>query len=88
MYYTVHTGLNDAWGDGELIHLYGEKFLQEHINGLQFNISPRSFFQTNSYGAEKLYEKVIEYVEFCEPVNIFDLYCGTGTIGQILAKNF
>ena len=78
--------------------LYGRDYLYEEILGLKFKISSFSFFQTNSLGAEVLYEKAREYVLMEQESNeglssneekvdniIFDLYSGTGTISQILA---
>ena len=67
--------------------LWGEDYIEEEILGLTFKITPFSFFQTNSRGAELLYGKVREYLKESiegEPV-IYDLYSGTGTIGQIVA---
>ncbi|WP_250228552.1 23S rRNA (uracil(1939)-C(5))-methyltransferase RlmD [Anaeropeptidivorans aminofermentans] len=64
--------------------IYGRDYFYEKINGLIFKISPFSFFQTNSQGAERLYETVREFAGEDNSV-IFDLYCGTGTIGQILS---
>lgn len=65
--------------------LYGKDFFYEELLGLRFKISPFSFFQTNSLGAEVLYEKVRSYVGETKDKTIFDLYSGTGTIAQILA---
>jgi 23S rRNA (uracil-5-)-methyltransferase RumA len=65
--------------------LYGQDFFYEELLGLRFKISPFSFFQTNSLGAEVLYEKAREYVGATDGKVIFDLYSGTGTIAQILA---
>lgn len=65
--------------------LYGRDYFLEEILGLKFEITPFSFFQTNSYGAETLYEKVREYVGDTKGKVVFDLYSGTGTIAQILA---
>lgn len=65
--------------------LYGQDFFFEEILGLKFRITPFSFFQTNSLGAEVLYEKAREYVGATDGRVIFDLYSGTGTIAQILA---
>lgn len=64
--------------------IYGRDYFYETINGLRFKISPFSFFQTNSQGAERLYETVREFAGEDNSV-IFDLYCGTGTIGQVLS---
>ena len=68
--------------------LCGEAVVVEKMLGLSFEISMESFFQTNPKCAEKLYTKAIDYV--CEHVSengvIMDLFCGTGTIGQLIAK--
>lgn len=65
--------------------LYGHDYFYEELLGLKFKISPFSFFQTNSLGAEVLYEKTREYVGATDGKVVFDLYSGTGTIAQILA---
>jgi len=65
--------------------LYGEDRLEEEILGLHFEISPFSFFQTNTAGAEVLYRRVREYAGSQHRREIFDLYSGTGTIAQILS---
>ena len=65
--------------------LYGQDHFQEQLLGLKFRISPFSFFQTNSLGAEVLYEKARSYVGETKDKVIYDLYSGTGTIAQMLA---
>lgn len=65
--------------------LYGQDYFYEELLGLKFKITPFSFFQTNSLGAEVLYEKAREYIGDTRDKVIFDLYSGTGTIAQILA---
>ena len=69
----------------ETVVLFGRDHFYEEILGLRFRISPFSFFQTNSLGAEKLYETVREYCGDVSGLRIFDLYSGTGTIAQMLA---
>jgi len=88
----IHT-VNDHTGDrvepygGNTTLMEGEYKLIEKINGLEFEISIQSFFQTNPKCAEKLYNKVVEYAEQDEQEGIImDLFCGTGTISQLLAK--
>lgn len=66
--------------------LYGREFFFEELLGLKFKITPFSFFQTNSLGAERLYSVVREYCGDIAGQKIFDLYSGTGTIAQILAS--
>lgn len=73
--------------DAKIIFKKGEEKLIEKINSLYFEISPTSFFQTNPLCAEKLYKKTIDYVDNDKYQNILDLYCGTGTISQIIAAN-
>ncbi len=65
--------------------LYGQDFFYEELLGLRFCITPFSFFQTNSLGAEVLYDIVRDYVGEAKDKVVFDLYSGTGTIAQVLA---
>lgn len=65
--------------------LYGQDFFYEELLGLRFRITPFSFFQTNSLGAEVLYETARSYIGDTKDKLIFDLYSGTGTIAQIMA---
>lgn len=65
--------------------LYGQDFFYEELLGLKFKISPFSFFQTNSPGAEVLYQTARDYIGDIEGKVVFDLYSGTGTIAQVLA---
>ena len=78
-------GLADMVRSDRTEVLYGSEYFYEEILGLKFKISTFSFFQTNSLGAEKLYEKAREYVGETKDKLIFDLYSGTGTIAQMLA---
>lgn len=65
--------------------LFGQAYFYEELLGLRFKITPFSFFQTNSLGAEVLYGMAREYIGETRDKVIFDLYSGTGTIAQILA---
>lgn len=68
--------------------LYGEDFFYEELLGLRFKISPFSFFQTNSLGAEVLYSTARDFINEQNSLDgktVFDLYSGTGTIAQMLA---
>lgn len=64
--------------------LYGKDDFTENLLGLTFKITPFSFFQTNSLGAEILYSKVRSLMENTDTV--YDLYCGTGTISQVVSS--
>ena len=92
----LHT-INDSVGDnaqsrfGDENILYGENKLTENLLGLAFEMHMQSFFQTNPKCAELLYKKAIDYCLENNPLDpekdvIMDLFCGTGTIGQIIAK--
>ena len=65
--------------------LYGQDYFYEELLGLRFKITPFSFFQTNSLGAEVLYDTVRRYIGETKDKVVFDLYSGTGTIAQLLA---
>ena len=77
--------LADVVQSDETEILYGQDYFYEELLGLRFKISPFSFFQTNSLGAEVLYSKVRDYIGDTAGQVVFDLYSGTGTIAQILA---
>lgn len=83
--HTVNDSLADVIRNDRTEILYGEDSFCEELLGLSFRITPFSFFQTNSLGAEVLYEKVREYVGSVRGKVVFDLYSGTGTIAQVLA---
>ncbi len=74
-----------AAGDSSRV-LFGTGCIEEKLANLRFRISAHSFFQTNSLGAEKLYDKVLELGGFDGSENVWDLYCGTGTIAIYLAS--
>ncbi|MBO4890868.1 MAG: 23S rRNA (uracil(1939)-C(5))-methyltransferase RlmD, partial [Lachnospiraceae bacterium] len=95
--HTVDDRLADIIADDHTEVLYGCDFFFEEVLGLRFKITPFSFFQTNTLSAEVLYSKVREYAELAcggeneagkdrtSPKVIYDLYSGTGTIGQIMS---
>ncbi|MFW5647606.1 MAG: 23S rRNA (uracil(1939)-C(5))-methyltransferase RlmD [Candidatus Alkaliphilus sp. MAG34] len=83
--HTTNDNLSDAVRTDKLETLYGRDYIVEEILGLKFNISPFSFFQTNTLGAEKLYSIVREFAGDVDDKIIFDLYSGIGTIAQIMA---
>lgn len=83
--HTITDTLADAIKPEKVTLLYGKEEISEKILGLQFNISPFSFFQTNTKGAEVLYKRALDLIEDMDNKTVFDLYCGTGTITQIMA---
>ena len=83
--HTINDGLADVVKADKLNLLHGREYIIEEILGLKFKISPFSFFQTNTFGAERLYSIVRDFVGNDKNNIVFDLYSGTGTIAQILS---
>jgi len=82
----INDSLSDVVKCDELRLLYGRDFLYDRLFALQFKISPFSFFQPNTKGAELIYTKVKEYLGDVKDKVIYDLFSGTGTISQVLAS--
>jgi len=74
-----------AFGEYETL-LYGNPYIREKLGSLTFEISANSFFQTNTMQGEVLYNEVEKLIEFTGNEIVYDLYCGTGTIGLFLAE--
>lgn len=81
-----HFGMNDKPDHPRIHTLVGEPYIREHLFDLTFEISPFSFFQTNTLGAEKLYAAIAEAADLSPRDTVLDAYCGMGTIGQYLAR--
>ena len=86
IYHTKNDGVSDVVQADELILVYGKEDIDEELLGLRFKIGPFSFFQTNSRAAERMYGRIQELLGEENLDVLFDLYSGTGTIAQILAK--
>ena len=82
---TYCDSLADAVVPDSLKTLYGRDYYMERLLGLNFKVSAFSFFQTNVEAAERLYTEALALVDSFEGKKAFDLYCGTGTISQVLA---
>lgn len=82
--WSVNAGLSDvAWGEERAV-LFGSGHIEDRLGDQSFRISPRTFFQTNTRGAERLYQIIKEGLpETCS--TLFDVYCGSGTIGLFCA---
>lgn len=81
----LNDSLSDVVQSDETRILRGRDYFYEKLLGLEFKITPFSFFQPNSGGAEVLYETVREYIGDIQDTTVFDLFSGTGTISQVLA---
>jgi 23S rRNA (uracil1939-C5)-methyltransferase len=79
--YTINPKVNDTIYDQEVICWYGKPYIEEKLEGFRFKISPKSFFQTNTYQAEALYRVTREFAGLTGSETLYDLYCGTGSIG-------
>ncbi|SAM76200.1 23S rRNA (uracil-5-)-methyltransferase [Enterococcus faecium] len=70
----------------ETIHLWGKEVINEKINEVSFELSPRAFFQLNPKQTKILYQEAIHALDLSTPKTVIDAYCGVGTIGLSLAK--
>jgi len=85
--YTINTKMNDTIYDLEVVNYSGKNYIEEKLEEFIFKISPKSFFQTNTYQAEELYRIVRDFAGCTGNEILYDLYCGTGSIGIFLSKN-
>ena len=86
LYYVINSKLNDSIGDQECILYKGEPTIRETMEDLTFRIGAKSFYQTNSGQAFKLYSVAREFSELTGKEIVYDLYTGTGTIAQFVSK--
>ncbi len=85
--YVINQKMNDAIGDLDVVNFSGEDAIYEEMEGLNFKIGPKSFYQTNSNQAYKLYSIVRQFADFKGYERVYDLYTGTGTIALFIARN-
>ncbi len=84
--YTINPKFNDSIYDLEPQIFYGRGYITERLGGFQFKIGPKSFFQTNTRQGEKLYNITKQFAELTGKETVYDLYCGTGSIGIFVSK--
>jgi len=84
--YVVNSKANDTIYDQEVILFKGKDHIFEDMEGLKFKINAKSFYQTNSYQAYELYKVTREFAGLNGNETVYDLYTGTGTIAQFIAK--
>jgi 23S rRNA (uracil1939-C5)-methyltransferase len=85
---SIYWAVNDSPGETTNVPselLWGEEAIEEELCGLRFRLRPNAFLQTNTLMAERLYELAAEYAALTGEETVWDLYCGTGTIGLSLA---
>ena len=84
--YVVNTKFNDTIGDLDIQVFFGADHIMEEMEGLQFKVGPKSFYQTNTEQAYELYKVARDFAELTGEELVFDLYTGTGTIANFVAK--
>ena len=84
--YTINKKWNDSLYDLQPIAYKGPGFITERLEDFEFRISPKSFFQTNSRQGERLYQVTRDFAQLTGSETVYDLYCGTGSIGIFLSR--
>lgn len=84
--YVINLKGNETFHDLELVTFSGKDYIEEEMEGLKFRISPKSFYQTNSEQAYELYKVAREFADLKGNEVVYDLYTGTGTIANFVAK--
>lgn len=84
--YAINPKGNDSIYDLDIELYSGQEFLMEEMEGLQFKIGPKSFYQTNAEQAYELYKVTRDFADLKGDELVYDLYTGTGTIAQFVAK--
>lgn len=91
--YVVNLKLNDSISDQEIISWNGPEYIEEEMEGLKFRVNAKSFYQTNSTQAYELYKTARRFAGLDKPFDkdkaplVYDLYTGTGTIANFVARN-
>lgn len=86
LYYVINRKLNDSISDQECLLYKGEDSIYEEMEGLRFKIGPKSFYQTNTRQAYRLYSVAREFAALQGNEVVYDLYTGTGTIAQFVSR--
>ena len=86
LYYVINSKMNDSIGDLECVLYRGDEAIYEYMEGLKFKIGPKSFYQTNTAQAYKLYSVARDFAALSGDEVVYDLYTGTGTIAQFVSR--
>ena len=86
LYYIINAKCNDSVSDQECILYKGDEAIYETMEGLRFKIGPKSFYQTNTGQAYKLYKVARDFAGLTGSETVYDLYTGTGTIAQFVSR--
>jgi len=85
--YVINNKLNDSITDLQVINFKGKDHILEKMDDIKFIVGPKSFYQTNSKQAKNLYQIAADFADFKGNEIVYDLYTGTGTIANFIAKN-
>ena len=85
LYYCINPKINEYMMDLEMVRYAGQDYVTERLGHVSFRIGPKSFFQTNTEQAERLYEITRDFAGLTGTENVYDLYCGIGSIGLFIA---
>ncbi|MDE5725545.1 MAG: 23S rRNA (uracil(1939)-C(5))-methyltransferase RlmD, partial [Duncaniella sp.] len=86
LFYVVNTKLNDSMNDLDPVLYRGKPYIEEEMEGLRFHVGPKSFYQTNSRQAYRLYSVARDFASLKGDELVYDLYTGTGTIACFIAR--
>ena len=85
LYYVINLKMNDSTQDQDFIHYKGETGITEMLGHVKYRIGPKSFFQTNTYQAKRLFDEVVKLADLKGTENVYDLYTGLGSIALYIA---
>jgi 23S rRNA (uracil1939-C5)-methyltransferase len=86
LYYCINPKVNDFLLDLEMVLYHGQPQIEDSLGEVRFQIGPKSFFQTNTLQAQRLYDTVVEFADFKGHENVYDLYTGIGSIALYVAQ--
>jgi 23S rRNA (uracil1939-C5)-methyltransferase len=86
LFYVVNTKLNETINDLDLVLYHGQEYITEQMEDLRFRVGPKSFYQTNSEQALVLYRVARDFANLTGSETVYDLYTGTGTIANFVAR--
>ncbi|MFT4031224.1 MAG: 23S rRNA (uracil(1939)-C(5))-methyltransferase RlmD [Siphonobacter sp.] len=86
LHFVVNQKMNDTFQDQDIINVAGTPYIEEQMEGLIFRVGPKSFYQTNSEQAYVLYKIARDYAQLHGDELVYDLYTGTGTIANFVAR--
>ena len=87
LYYCINSKSNDFLMDLDMVRYHGSKKVEEMLGDVRFKVGPKSFFQTNTTQAKRLYDVVVDFCQLKGDENVYDLYTGLGSIALYIAKH-